>query len=69
MLINGNAEVMMVEDTVVEALARQKIQQIAFPFILKKKILSHCCERFTKQITTSSIVEYLPNIVLMNFKY
>jgi hypothetical protein len=25
MLINGNAEVMMVEDTVVEALARQKI--------------------------------------------
>ena len=56
MLINGNAEVMMVEDTVVEAL-------------LKKKILSHCCEHFTKQITTSSIVEYLPNIVLMNFKY
>jgi hypothetical protein len=25
MLINGNAEVMMAEDTVVEALARQKI--------------------------------------------
>jgi hypothetical protein len=25
MLINGNAEVMMVEDTVVEALAQQKI--------------------------------------------